>query len=73
MKTKLGKAEGITATAHKMIRIIYKLIVTGTTYDDKVAGQLSEARKQKRIQGLKKAAERLGLQIIDNQSEKRTV
>ena len=68
MKSKLGKPEGITATAHKLIRIIYKLIATGTAYDDKIAGEMSEARKQRRIRGLQKAAERLGLQLIESQA-----
>ena len=67
MKSKLGKPEGITATAHKLIRIIYKLIATGTAYDDKIAGEMSEARKQRRIKGLQKAAERLGLQLVESQ------
>jgi len=68
MKSKLGKPEGITATAHKMIRIIYKLIATATTYEDKIAGNMSESRKQRRIKGLQKAAERLGFQLIEAQT-----
>lgn len=64
MKTRLGKAEGITATAHKIARIIFSLITTGNTYDDKIVGTVTEAQAKRRIKGLQKAAQRLGFQLV---------
>src|SRR5690606_33089098 len=32
MKARLGKAEGITATAHKLARILYGMIASGENY-----------------------------------------
>ncbi len=34
MKGRLGKAEGITATAHKLARVIYAMIASGRAYDE---------------------------------------
>ena len=37
MKGRLGKAEGITATAHKLVSIRYTLIANAATYDESQA------------------------------------
>ena len=64
MKAKLGKAEGITATAHKLARILYTLIVTGKSYDDQIITQMPEKARNKRLRNLQKQAEKLGMQIV---------
>lgn len=64
MKARLGKAEGITATAHKLARIVFSMIANRQTFDESKAFQLSPLRKAKRIKTLKKAAEKLGFQLI---------
>ena len=64
MKSRLGKAEGITATAHKIARIIFSLITTGNTYDDKIAGATTETRKRRRVKSLRKVAHKLGFQLV---------
>lgn len=63
MKARLGKAEGITATAHKLARIIYGMIASGKAYDEEDAFKLSPANKARRIQRLIQQAQTLGLQI----------
>lgn len=37
MKARLGKAEGITATAHKLARVVYGMIKAQKSYDEKEA------------------------------------
>ena len=64
MKAKLGNAEGITATAHKLARIIYALITTGKTYDENVVTQISEKTRNRRLKNLQRQAEKLGMQIV---------
>jgi len=64
MKARLGEAEGIAAAAHKIARIIYSLITKGGAYDDNLINQMTESRKNKRVQNLRKSAEKLGLQLI---------
>jgi transposase len=59
MRAKLGSPEGITATAHKLARIVYHLVTTREPYDEsKVANQ---NRVQKKfLSRLKQQAARLG-------------
>ena len=64
MKARLGNPEGITATAHKLARILYALIATGRTYDESVVTQISESTRKRRIKNLEKQAAKLGLQLV---------
>ncbi len=64
MKARLGKAEGIVAVAHKLIRIIYGMIKSRQPYDESVAFKQSESSKNRRLQNLMKQARNLGFQIV---------
>ena len=64
MKGRLGKAEGITATAHKLARIIYALITTRQPYDEKIAFALTPAKLERRLRHLHSQAAKLGFQLI---------
>ena len=65
MRARLGGApQAITATAHKLARIIYHLITTGQAYDETVflmEDQKQALRYEKR---LRKQANALGLQLV---------
>ncbi len=53
MKGKLGKAEGITAAAHKLARVVYGMIKSQKPYDEKEAFKLtpqSQARRRKSLE-----------------------
>ncbi len=63
MKGRLGKAEGITATAHKLVSIRYTLIANAATYDESQAFPVKPATQQKQLQTL---AKKLGLQVLPN-------
>jgi transposase len=64
MKGRLGKAEGITATAHKIARIIYAMITTGKPYDEEQAFKVSPAGKARQLQRLQKQAASMGLALV---------
>ena len=64
MKGRLGKAEGITAVAHKIARVVYFMIRTREPYDEKKLFQPSEKDLQRRAKSLQKQAEKLGLMLV---------
>lgn len=64
MRARLGAPQAITATAHKLARIIYRLLTTGAPYDETVfttEQQIHQLRLQKRIA---KQAKNLGFQLV---------
>ena len=67
MKGRLGKAEGITATAHKLARILYAMITTRQPDDEKVAFALTPAKLQRRLGHLHAQAAKLGFALIPQQ------
>lgn len=64
IKGRLGKAEGITATAHKLARVLYAMIATGRPYDENEAFRITPQNRKKQLNKLQKQAEALGLQIF---------
>jgi transposase len=64
MKRKLGPAQAITATAHKLARITFHLLKTHEPYDDTVF-QKHDVDTQKRAESrLRRQATQLGFQVI---------
>jgi transposase len=65
-KSRLGAPKAITATAHKLARLVYTMLKNGTVYVD--AGQeYYEARYRARvIQNLKRRAHELGYTLVEN-------
>ncbi len=64
MKGRLGKAEGITAAAHKLARIIYALIATRHAYDESEAFKITPRSLERQHAQLLKQAEALGFQLV---------
>jgi transposase len=63
MKSRLGKAEGTTATAHKLARIIHGMIKSGKPYDEKEAFKPTPQNQARRRRNLEKQAAALGLTL----------
>jgi transposase len=64
MRARLGGPEAITATAHKLARIIYHLLTTRQPYDETIFAE-QEARNRTRLEArLKAQARSLGFQLI---------
>jgi transposase len=68
MKARLGKAEGITAVAHKLARIIYSMIGSRKPYDEKEAFKPNPASERRRLKHLKKLASDFGFSLVPNPS-----
>ena len=64
MKGRLGKAEGITAGAHKLARIVYALIATRKPYDESEAFKITPRSLERQHAQLIKQAQSLGFQLV---------
>jgi transposase len=64
MCAKLGKAEGITATAHKLARILYAMLKHHTEYRDPGAGFYEGQARERAIKNLKRKAKELGFDVV---------
>jgi transposase len=68
MKARLGTPSAITATAHKLARIIHHLIKHRCSYDASVFAQEEELHRQRRERTLRKQAALFGFQLAPLQS-----
>lgn len=64
MKGRLGAAKGITATAHKLARIIYTLITTRTEFDETRFAKQEERYQEKRLNRLINEAAAMGYDFV---------
>jgi transposase len=67
MKAKLGAAEAVTATAHKLARIVYRLIKHGEAYVRQGMAQYEKKYQERKLYALKKAATALGFELVAKQ------
>jgi len=63
MRAKLGAPKAITATAHKLARIVYHLLTTGEPYDESVFARDEERHQQRRLLRLRRDAAALGFTL----------
>jgi transposase len=61
----LGKPKAITATAHKLARLVYYMLKYGMEYVVRSQQQYEEEHRQRMIRNLKRRAKEFGLQIVD--------
>lgn len=64
MKGRLGKAEGITATAHKLSRVVYGMIKNRQPYDEQKAFRSTPSSQAKRLKRLQEQAAAMGMQLL---------
>lgn len=64
MRAKLGGPEAVTATAHKLARIIYAMLKNQTEYVDPGEGYYEEQARQRAIKRLKRSAKDLGFDLV---------
>jgi len=63
MSARLGPAGAITATAHKLARVFYHLVTTREAYDESVFLREEQRSQERRLQRLRKQAQRLGFNL----------
>lgn len=64
MKARYDAPTAITATAHKLARIIYTMLKNQEEYRDPGEGYYEEQYRQRAIKNLKRKAKRLGLKVM---------
>lgn len=64
MKGRLGAAEAITATAHKLARIIYRLIKHGEAYVRQGMEDYEKKFQERKLYALKKTAKLMGFDLV---------
>jgi len=65
LKARLGAPKAITAMAHKLARLIYRMLKYGQQYVDKGMQHYEQKFRHQRIKWIKKQAMELNLQIIE--------
>ena len=63
-RSKLGAPKAITAMAHKLARLVYRMLKWGHEYVDKGLRFYEERHRQQQVHLLQKKAARLGLLIL---------
>lgn len=63
MKARLGPAKAITATAHKLARIIYSMLKWGTAYVDQGEKAYEQQYRARVLRNLKRRAKELGFEL----------
>ena len=63
LRTKLGAPKAITAMAHRLARLVYRLLKYGQHYVDKGAEYYEQRHREQQIAFLSKKAAQLGLQV----------
>jgi hypothetical protein len=64
MRAKLGAQKAITATAHKLARILYHLLTTGQPYQESIFEERETQHQQRTIFSLHARARALGYQLL---------
>jgi transposase len=65
MKARLGAPKAITATAHKLARLYYRLMKYGEPYFAQTQAQYEARRRQRDLQALRRRARHLGFELFD--------
>jgi transposase len=64
MKGRLGAQAAVTATAHKLARIVYLALKHGLTYVRRSQEEYEAQMREKQIKALRRKARRLGLDVV---------
>jgi transposase len=68
LRGKLGAPKAITAMAHKLARLVYRMLRWGHEYVDKGLQHYEERHRQQQVDHLKKRAAKLNLQLVEAQA-----
>jgi len=68
LRTKLGAPKAITAMAHRLARLVYRMLKYGQQYVDKGTEYYDQRYRWQQLQLLRKKAARLGLQLVEAQA-----
>ena len=64
MRAKLGRAEAITAVAHKLARIFYAMVRKGQAYDESLLTRADTRQRERQEAKLRRQARQIGFQLV---------
>jgi transposase len=67
LRTRLGAPKAITAMAHRLARLVYRMLKYGQEYVDKGSEYYEQRHREQQLRLLKKKAATLGLQLVESQ------
>jgi transposase len=67
LRTKLGAPKAITAMAHRLARLVYRMLKYGQEYVDKGTQFYERRLREQQLQLLKKKAASLGLRLVETE------
>ena len=65
MKARLGAGKAITATAHKLARLYYRLMKHGEAYFAQTQAQYEALRRERDLHALRRRARHFGLELVN--------
>jgi transposase len=68
LRTRLGAPAALTATAHRLARVIYAMLRSGKAYVDAGEQAYEQQFRQRMLRHLQRQAQKLGLQLLPNPS-----
>lgn len=63
MQVRIGKPEAVTAVAHKLARLVYKVMTLGMQYVDPGQDYYQKQYRQRQVRNLKRRAKQLGFEL----------
>ncbi|GAC1459228.1 MAG: IS110 family transposase [Pseudarthrobacter sp.] len=69
MAGRIGKPQAVTATAHKLARIVYSMLKHGTAYVDAGQDYYERQYKQRVVRNLERRAKSLGFELVQVASQ----
>ena len=69
MRARLGAPKAITATAHKLARVLYYLIKTRQPYDESIFALAEQQQQRRREQHLRKQAQSMGFTLVPTEAQ----
>jgi MinD superfamily P-loop ATPase len=67
-RSRLGASKAITATAHKLARLVYSMLKNGTAFVDAGQGDYEERYRTRVVKNLKRKAQEMGFDLVAIQS-----
>ena len=68
LRTKLGAPKAITAMAHRLARLVYRMLKYGQQFVDKGMEYYEQRYRNQQVQLLQKKAAKLGLELVPVQT-----
>ncbi len=69
MAARIGKPQAVTATAHKLARIVYSMLKHGTAYVDAGQDYYERQYKARVVRNLEHRAKALGFELVPSAQE----